>query len=82
MEKPDANGWLSITTLPESEIKDGWPVRKLVLVVSKEFGIRTGTVFNWRGRIGGNVGSFSGDAFADWGVTHWQPLPGLPESYK
>lgn len=53
------------------------------LLYSRRLGIKVGEVCVWpdgdiRGRCA-SVAAFHGDAIADWGVTHWMPLPDPPK---
>lgn len=78
MQRSDArNEWRPIETAPECDwTKDHAPTE--VLLYSPNFGIRTGQVGRFRDHLFGHVPNLHGNAVADWGATHWMPLPAAP----
>lgn len=70
-------GWRTIESAPECDWTKGEKPTE-ALLYSPQFGVRTGQVGRFRDHLFGNVANLHGNAIADWGATHWMPLPASP----
>lgn len=72
----DACEWRGIESAPVTVPHE--PIQ--VLVWGPGIGVRSGSLHRWRDGAAAtvNVSHLGGDAVANWGVTHWQPLPAPP----